>query len=131
MSKINIWGKDFNIQILYECKEGEIPTENQKQALEMLQEKINEKVVNEQGSNDIQHYLSSQKEIMTFIKSINDEEVNIEDSVLDYLKPVEMHILNEKERVIDIVCDFKLDMDHSVLIRFKNEKFDGFYQEEE
>lgn len=114
--------------VLYECKNGQKPTNEQHQVLEMFENELFQK----KEVNEIQHYLGSQKEIMNFISKLDGiDDVDINDSVLDYLKPVKIRVLNEKDRVIDIVCDFKLDMDNVLLIRFKNEKFDGFYQEEE
>lgn len=113
--------------VLYECKNGQKPTNEQHQALEMFENELFQK----KELNKIQHYLGSQNEIMNFISKLDGiDDVDINDSVLDYLKPVEIRVLNEKNRMVEIVCDFKLDMEHSIAIRFKNEKFDGFYQEE-
>ncbi|MBP3201127.1 MAG: hypothetical protein J6M39_05730 [Lachnospiraceae bacterium] len=127
MNKYKIWGKEFSLKVLYECKNGQKPTNEQHQALEMFENELFQK----KEVNKIQHYLDSQKEIMNFISKLDGiDDVDINDSVLDYLKPVEIRVLNEKNRMVEIVCDFKFDMEHSIAIRFKNEKFDGFYQEE-
>ena len=127
MNKYIIWGKEFSLKVLYECKNGQKPTNEQHQAIEMFENELSQK----KEANKMQHYLDSQKEIMNYISKLDGiDDIDINNSVLDYLRPVEIRVLNEEDRMVEIVCDFKFDMEHSIAIRFKNEKFDGFYQEE-
>ncbi len=128
MSKYNIWGKEFKLRVLFECQGDKKPTKIQYQALEMFDNELSKNNGNK-GINTIQHYLDSQKEIMSFISNLDGiDDVDTKCSILEYLTPTEIIVLNEKDRMVEIACDFKLDLEHSISIRFKNEKFDGFYQ---
>ena len=128
MSKYNIWGKEFKLNVLFECQSDKEPTKIQNQALEKFENELN-KNNGSKGTNTIQYYLDSQKEIMSFISNLDGiDDIDTNCSILDYLTPTEIIVLNEKDRMVEIICDFKFDMEHSISLRFKNEKFDGFYQ---
>ena len=108
---INIWGRDFELDIVYYNFPGEEITE--------LQQETVEKII----SVDFSGSLDS---IVNYITEYDLEELNGEkiDNIFRYVMPKSILIDRDDEnRVFAVMCDYKFDIEHGLAVVFENEKF--------
>lgn len=112
--KINIWGREFELEVRYDCFEDEeelLPT--QENAISKLLESSN--VINESLEYVKEYCLSNDRDKF--------QEDNIE-NIFKYVIPAYLYVMRTgADRTIAIVCDYRFDLEHGIAVVFKNEKF--------
>lgn len=109
--KMNIWGRDFKLDVIYDMYEGESITALQKETLKAFIE--SEEVINDALDKVKQHIIKS--ELSGGLTSI--------DNVFKYVKPKAVFIKRDKKkRVAALLCDYKFDIEHGIAVALRNEK---------
>lgn len=109
--KLVIWGREFEINIVFQNFPGEEVTSNQ------------EKVIGTLSTFDFETTLRPLKE---YIMKYNAEDVGCSEitNIFKYVIPKSVLIPREKEkRVVALMCNYKFDMEHGLAIVFENEQF--------
>lgn len=113
MSKsiLNIWGRKFELNVVYECYPGEKILETQRAAFEQVCTK-----------NLIDTALDHVK---TYI--MNDAASQVElpiDNIFKYVMPISIFVPhNKKSSQIAIMCNYKFDTEHGIAIVFEDGKY--------
>ena len=107
---VNIWGKNFNLNVdfSFEGKKKTLPI--QKRALNMF---LNAK---DEMSNALEHV----KEFILADEKANVSEKEVE-NVFKFIVPVKLNV--PKSNVVGVQCNYKFDKDHDINIIFKKGKF--------
>ena len=110
--KINIWGRNFELPVCYDCLPGEEALDNQKNALSFL-------ISSPQAINE------SQKTVENNILSSDAQEVGVTiENIFKYVMPKSIYIPRSNEkRSVAIMCDYKFDPEHGLAVIFENEVF--------
>ena len=105
---IEIWGREFSLEIEYDCYSGESVTQNQIDAIERF-------------SNNPKWIEKAKKSVEGFCKKDvqNDQENQKKDNIFSYIKPVGIFVKrdNMKPRVA-IMCKYRYDPDHGIAVVF-------------
>lgn len=110
--KMNIWGRDFNLEVYYKKYQGEEVTETQKDSYENFIEAGTEI---EQSLRKLTSYI--EKEYGTQL-----QEKKIE-NIFKYVIPKIIFIPNNCEkRTVALLCNFKFDNEHGLALVYENEK---------
>lgn len=123
MSKIqmNIWGREFNLEVYFKKYQGKELTEMQKESYESFVEK---NVVNEQ----------SLKKLTSFIEKEykdNLQERNIE-NIFKYVIPKMIYVPNKSQkRTVALLCNFKFENEHGLALVYENEKLANIVLQDE
>lgn len=110
--KMNIWGRDFELGIEYDCYSNEKIIFEQEEALVELT-KADESVQN------------SKRMLEKYVIDNNGKDVGEDyiDNIFKYVIPKYLYIKREeKKRVVAIMCNYKFDMENGIAIVFENEK---------
>ena len=112
-SVLKIWGREFELNVVFECYPGEDVLESQREALENL---CNSSVIDET--------LSYVKE---YVKYTAGSQVSLPiDNIFKYVMPKSIFVPhNKKSSKIAIMCNYKFDAEHGIAIVFE----DGEYKE--
>lgn len=110
-SKITIWGREFNLNISYDCYPGETILQGQKEAAEKF---LSATSVIEESKDEVEKYVLMSEEInMTYL-----------DNIFKYVMPKSIYVpRNLKSRVVVIMCDYKFDLEHGIAVVFENEHY--------
>lgn len=108
MYKANIWGREFELEVIYDCYEGEDVLPLQKEAFETFSK--NSELLSASKSNIEQYCLEKNKE------EIGADQV---DNIFKYVLPECIFI--KRDGRIALMCRYKFD-DHGIAIVFKNKK---------
>ena len=107
--KMEIWGREFNLEVFYKNYKGKEITENQKLSYE--------KFILDTDAID-----KSKKKLVAYIEN-NYKEAGKVDNIFKYVIPKMIYIpKEEKQRVCALLCDFKFDIEHGLALVFENEK---------
>ena len=110
-SKITIWGREFNLNICYDCYPGETILQGQKEAAEKFLSAID---AVEESKDEIEKYVLMSKEINM---------PNV-DNIFKYVMPKNIYVpRNLSKRVAAIMCNYKFDIEHGIAVVFENEHF--------
>jgi hypothetical protein len=110
-SKITIWGREFNLNICYECYPGETILQGQKEAAEKFLSVID---AVEESKDEVEKYVLMSKEINM---------PNV-DNIFKYVMPKNIYVpRNLKRRVVAIMCNYKFDIENGIAVVFENEHF--------
>ena len=110
-TSIKIWGRKLRIDVIFDHYEGEDILPVQKEAIEKFLENI--KVVDEAEPKVKKYCLKSDQ--------IEDDKI---DNIFKYVKPKALVAMrSKKDRIVVLLCDYKLDLEHGLAIEFKNEIF--------
>lgn len=109
--ELTIWGRKFNLNVEYDCYEGEEITDVQNKALEK--------------------FLTCDKEIEKSLEHVKKycknnalgENVGEIDNIFKYVVPTDLYVVRDEKRKIAILCEYKFDIEHGLAIIFENEKF--------
>lgn len=112
-NKVNltIWGREFELNIVFQNYPGEEVTPNQ------------EKVVLSLETLDFGLSLNPLEE---YILKYNSEDIDASEitNIFKYVMPKSILIPRENEkRVVALMCNYKFDMEHGLVIVFENEKY--------
>ena len=110
---MTIWGRQYDLPVVFDCFDNEEVLPIQKQALEAFLK----------AENTIQE---SKKQLEKYI--LNDEYAEIEgnsiDNIFKYVIPTDIYIPRTPEtRTVALLCDYRFDEEHGIAIVFENEQF--------
>jgi len=113
--KINVWGRDFELEVVFDCYEGEEVLPLQKDTLQRFL-----------TSPDIIQNTKSEVEKYCIERNIDDIETQTIENIFKYVIPKSIYIQRTKDnsRVVGIMCAYKFNIDDGIAVVFKNEKFD-------
>ena len=98
-AKVNFFGREFELKVVYDCYEGEEILSYQKEALQNFIE--NQYILD----NDLE-------KLKNYCLNLNKEEIGEEiDNIFRYVIPVDIYVVREKE-TIAIMCKYKYDLEH-------------------
>ena len=108
--KLTVWGRAFELNIVFDCYSGENTTENQRQALGNFLE------CSSILDNALGHVFDYCKKHDSNIQT---------DNIFKYVIPQSLFIQRTKDnsRVVALMGAFKLDLEHGIAVVFKNETF--------
>ncbi len=110
--KISIWGREFEIEIVYDCYEGELVLPAQEEALKRILENI--EVIN-----------NAKAELEAYCLKENSPEIGSEkiDNIFRYVIPKALFIQRpvDDKRIVGLMCEYKFDEENGIAIVFKNE----------
>jgi hypothetical protein len=111
--KINIWGRDFELPVSYDCYPGEDVIDTQEDALTKFLSAT--EVIEASQTNIVEYVLSDDMaEIDGFAI----------DNIFKYVMPKSIYIpRSKKNRVIAFMCNYKFDEEHGLAVVFENEAF--------
>jgi len=112
MSKqlLNIWNRDFEIDITYEIFSDKPVTEKQKTIASGL------------SAVDFSESLEG---VIRYIKKYNARDLGEEriDNIFKYVIPKRIYITQSEEEEFAIMCNYKFDMEHGIAVVYKGGKF--------
>lgn len=110
--KITIWGRAFDLSVVYECYAGEEVLESQREAFAMLED--NEKEVSDSLAA-IKKYVQK-----TGADQLKDDGI---ENIFKYVMPKSVFVPHtKKHRVAAIMCNYKFDMEHGIAVVFESGK---------
>lgn len=115
MNKINvkIWGREYEMNIIYDCYSGEKVLSSQIDAVKAF-------------SSSTQAIEESLPEVKKYCLTMDKEEINTDtiENIFKYVAPKYLYVSREdKKHVVSIMCNYKFDQEHGIAVVFENEKF--------
>ena len=109
--KMTIWGREFNIKVVFDVFTGEEILDEQKKALEAFCA-VAEKL------------LSDPKDIKKYCLKKNKKEIgNSIDNIFKYVIPTSLLVKRDtKKHTIALLCNYRFDEEHGLAIVYENEK---------
>lgn len=111
--KMNIWDREFELDITYDCYSDEEITQKQKDAIDKFLS----------AENEITKAL---EKVKAYCLNLNKKEIG-EDNISNIFKYVVPKYLfvprDDINRVVAIMCKYKYDAESGLAIVFRNEKF--------
>lgn len=109
--KLNIWGREFNLPVEYDCYTGEKVTKNQINSVEKF-------------CNDDELLNMAKHEIEKYCKNdvANDDENQNKDNIFSYIMPHYLFIKREENPRIALMCNYRYDLEHGLAIIFDGKK---------
>lgn len=111
--KIMLWGREFNLDITYDCYTNEKILKSQETAVQDF-------------SKAVESIDSSLEEVKKYCLSINKEEIgsDVIENIFKYIAPKYLFVpRNEKKQVVAIMCNYKFDTESGIAIVFEDGKF--------
>lgn len=112
-SKITIWGRAFELSVVYECYAGEEVLESQREAFAML----------EDNATEVTESLEAVKKYVckTGAGQLADDTI---ENIFKYVMPKSIFVPHiKKHRIAAIMCNYKFDMEHGIAVVFENGNF--------
>ena len=106
---IEIWGRVFELEVIYDCCDGEEVLPEQKAALNkfLLQDELINTV-----KDDVKAYCVSHC----------NGKIDTVDNIFKYVIPTSLYILRDiNKRCVAVFCNFLFDPEHGMAIAFENE----------
>lgn len=110
MLEIKIWQRDFNIEVIYDCYQGEQILEVQKEALNLF---VSNNSIIANSLSAVEDYCIKKNR-----DNIGSEHV---DNIFKYVMPDKIFV--KRDGRIAIMCNYRFDMEHGVAVVFKDNKF--------
>lgn len=115
MSKtaIQIWGRNFELDVFYSCYPGEEVLESQKKAFELL-------------ADNSEALTSSLEAVKEYVYKTNDGQLQEKPigNIFRYVMPKSIFVPHVKgHRIAAIICNYKFDMEHGMAVVFEDGKF--------
>ena len=105
---MNIWGRDFDLKVEFDCYRGEKVTKSKEEALKKIIKNID--LINK-SKKMLEKYCE---------KSVYaDNENQKKDNVFSYIKPDYIFVKREDKPRVAIMCKYKYDMEHGLAIVFE------------
>lgn len=111
--KLNIWNREFDIEVVYDKYSDETVLTAQEKALEDFI----------RATEEIDSSLAAVKE---YCLSNNREEIGSDciDNIFKYVMPKYLYVARDNENhTVAIMCNYRYDEENGIAIVFKNEKF--------
>lgn len=113
MSKsiLKIWGREFELNVVYECYPGEEVLNSQRLAFEQI---CTTNIVD----TAIDH-------VKAYVENTATSQVELPiENIFKYVMPNSLYIPHTaKSSVIAIICDYKFDTEHGIAVVFENGKY--------
>ena len=110
--KINVWGRLFSLDVIYDCYPGEEVLDCQKDAADRI---INASESINAAKPKVEEYILHHNKAEVAEDSI--------DNIFRYIIPKSLFVTrDEKNRTVAIMCNYKFDIEHGLAIVFINEK---------
>lgn len=108
----NIWGRELDIKVIYDCYDNEEVIANQIKAYEEFA-KISQIILEE-----------VYKQLKAYCKENYKEQIEEEfDNIFKYIMPKTLYIKRSVEdRIVALLCNFKFDTEHGLAVVIKNEE---------
>ena len=112
---MNIWGREFDIDIIYDCYAGEVVLKEQEEALFLFEKNIDKLL--QIALEKVKQYCKA-----TDPEEILEAEIS---NIFKYVKPKALFIkrCDSKERKIALLCNYRFNEDDGIAIVFKDEEF--------
>ena len=111
--KISIWGREFDLRVVFDCFDDEELLPIQEQALEAF---LKADAAIENSKKQVENYI------------LNDDYAELEtdsiDNIFKYVIPTDIYLPRTPEiRTAAILCDYRFDEEHGIAVVFENEQF--------
>lgn len=106
--KLNIWGRNFELDIVLQRDKNGNNTEEQGEALDILVSSINEI---EESKSVVEKYILN--------NGLNEKSV---DNIFKYVIPKDIYIPKKSKGLAVIICNYKFDVEHGLAIVFDKGK---------
>lgn len=118
--ELEIWGREFNLEIVYDTYEGETVLPIQIETIEML---VNNSDIINNALDHVKSYCLNQYKDMVTESDLS--------NIFKYVVPKSIFVKrNEKQHVFSVMCHFKLDMEHGLAIVFVDNVFSNIGSED-
>ena len=109
--KMTIWGREFNIKVIFDVFTGEEILDEQKETLEAF-------------CNVAKKLLADSKDIEEYCLKHNKKEIGQSISnIFKYVIPTSLLIKRDSPKhVVALLCNYRFDEEHGLAIVFENEK---------
>ena len=114
--KLNVWGRDFELEVVFDCYEGEeiLPTQN---------DALKEFLV---SSGDLVQ--KAKRDVEEYCLKHNAEDIGSSsiENIFKYVIPKSIYIQRTTtgSHVVGLMCAYKFDAENGIAVVFKNEKLD-------
>lgn len=109
--KINLWGRDFDLNGVMQCYPGEEPTQTQKDAWNKF---ISNSNISDDTKNAVEEYVLKH--------GLSDTGATDVDNIFKYVIPKSIIIPRSKRLAVAIMCNFKFDPEQGIAILFEDGK---------
>ena len=111
--KISIWGREFDLKVVFDCFDDEEILPIQEQALKSF---LKANAAIEDSKKQVENYI------------LNDDYAELEtdsiDNIFKFVIPTDIYIPRTPEtRTAALLCDYRFDEEHGIAIVFENERF--------
>ncbi|MCD8396909.1 MAG: hypothetical protein LUD12_06990 [Lachnospiraceae bacterium] len=109
---LNIWGRQFDLEVEYDCFKNEEILPSQKSALAAF-------------CNAQDAIVISEKLVEKYCVENNAEEIDATsiDNIFKYVIPRYLYVARSKQKhIVAIMCDYRFDMENGLAVVFENEK---------
>lgn len=111
--KITIWGRDFDMEVKYDCYTGEEVLQIQRDAMEAF---LKSGATIDAALDQVKYYCLKNNKADIGSDSI--------ENIFKYVAPKYLYVARNKEKhVVAIMCNYKLDPENGIAVVFENEKF--------
>ena len=112
VNKFNIWGRELDIKVAYDCYDNEEVIDNQ---IKTYQEFVkNSENIFEEVYKQLEEYCNE-----NYKEQLEDGF----DNIFKYIMPKTIYIKRSVEdRIVAILCNFKFDTEHGLAVVIKNEQ---------
>lgn len=107
--KVDFFGREFNLNVIFDYYEGEEILPSQKETLNSF---LEEQCFLEGDLNQLKKYCLDRN------KNEIGEKI---DNIFKYVIPVDIYI-TRKKGVIAVMCKYKFDLEHGIALVYENEK---------
>ena len=109
---VTIWGREMDLEIVFDRYDGEVILANQEKALDSL---LSNWVVVDGAFEDVKRYCLEK------CGDVVDGEHM--DNIFRYVKPESLFVpRRQSKQIVAMMCDFRPDLEHGLAIVFENEK---------
>lgn len=111
--KLSIWGRNFELPLLYECYPDEEVIESQREAFAMFE--ANSAAV-AASLEHVKNYVETDE-----FARLNGDKI---ENIFKYVMPKAIFVPHtEKHRNVAIMCNHKFDIEHGIAVLFENGQF--------
>lgn len=118
--KINVWGREFSVKLIYDRYSGEEILDSQRTAAKNFIQKISD--VN-QSLDDLKNYIISHDS-----EYMKEETIS---NIFKYINPDYIYVSRSSSpQICALICDYRLNPDNGIAIVFQDGKYKGIEPED-
>ena len=112
--KLIIWGRDFELDLVFDCYKGEDVLASQKESLRLF---LSHNALIDSSLDKVKDYC---------LISNKDEIGGTIDNIFKFVMPQSLYIPRNSNdnRLVGLMCAYKFDPEHGLVVMFQNERFD-------